>query len=408
MGTPATTRIANENDYIEHHTRWDGFPSEIKVRLMGLVENWEAAIENIKEKLDEDTKGTVSLKKWVTDFEHTLNNYKENPTIEMTSMLLCFHSFSHHHILPIKSTGNLLSYWGEGEPDITAQLINGELTCTVREDEYDDNDELIESTSQPLIEVVRKELSTDFKVMRIYGVDKDGSIDDDNYVDFKYKDISEEDLFTSIIHLPLFLRDIYTVTKLSRTEKEAMNRVDALTSAFQKLAEFYQPTNEYKRFGVPKKDVVRNTKARKQSIEDSLDNAQSMIPFDLDITSLGNHIALANPGKVLPVTKGERLSDYAITFKVGMYDDRNNSIYCSIPNKSEDDMKALLKETILSFDHKVHHFNHYNKVDSIGDEIQFSQLLCEEVFYGVPYEETIINLMENQYSIEINDILESK
>lgn len=50
MGTPATTRIASENDYIEHHTRWDGYPDDIKKNIISMVERWELSIEFLKKK----------------------------------------------------------------------------------------------------------------------------------------------------------------------------------------------------------------------------------------------------------------------------------------------------------------------------------------------------------------------
>lgn len=398
MGTPATTRIANENDYIEHHTRWDGFPEEIKERMISMSDRWEFAIDQLKEKLNDDSQGTVSLTKWVADFEQALNDYKENPTIEMSSMLLCFLSFAHHHILPSKSTADMLSYWGEGFPDITAQLLNGEFTYSIEDD-----------GPQPVVEVVRKEIAAEFKVMRIYAVDENGKLMDENYVDFKYKNMNEEELFASIIHLPLFLRDIYTLTKMSKTEKKSLEyKLDPLTIMLQKMAEFYKPTTEYLRFGSSEGDVVRTKEERLDAIHESLEWCHSMIPFDLDITSFGTHIAFTNPGNVLPVTKGERLSDYDISFKVAMYDGRNNYIYCNIPNKEEPEMLTLLNDVVLHFDYRMHRFNNYHKVDNVAEPIQFSKLLSDEVFLGLAYEETIVKLMENQQCMEMNDVLESK
>jgi hypothetical protein len=398
MGTPATTRIANENDYIEHHTRWDGFPEEIKYKMISMSDRWEFAIEQLKEKLNDDNQGTVGLTKWVEDFEQALIDYKTNPKIDMSSMLLCFHSFAHHHVLPTKTNDDILSYLGEDSPDITAQILNGEFTYTFDED-----------GNQPVVEVIRKEIPAEFKVMRIHAIDDDGKLVDDNYVDFKYKNISEDDLFASIIHLPLFLRDIYTLTKMTRTEKKSLvGQLDPLTMLLQKMAEFYKPTTEYVRFSSSEVDAIRTKAERLQSIQESLEAAQSMIPFDLDITSFGSQIAFANPGNVLPLTKGEQLSEYDISFKVGLFESRLNYIYCNIPNKEENDMLALLNDVVLHFDYRMHRFNTYHKVDNIGDNVQFSKLLSDEVFFGMPYEATIINLMENQQSMEMNELLESK
>jgi hypothetical protein len=398
MGTPATTRIASENDYIEHHTRWDGYPDDIKKNIISMVDRWQLSVESLKENLNDDSQGTVTLNQWVTDFEKTINDYKANPTIEMSSMLLCFLSFAHHHVLPHATTDDLMSYWGENEPNITAQLINGLFTYTTDEE-----------GNQPTVEVVRKEIPAEFKVMRIYAIDKDGKLLDDNYVDFKYKNISEEALFSSVIQLPLFLRDIYTLTKMSKTEKKSLDyTLHPLTAMLQKMAEFYKPTNEYVRFGGSEGDKVRTKEERLKTIELSSDWVHSMIPFDLDITSFGSHIAFTNPGNVLPLTKGECLSEYEISFKVGMFDNRMNYIYCNIPNKDESEMLQLLNDTVLHFDYRNHRFNTYHKVDNVGENIQFSQLVADEVFLGMPYEETIINLMENQQSIEMNDLLDSK
>ena len=104
----------------------------------------------------------------------------------------------------------------------------------------------------------------------------------------------------------------------------------------------------------------------------------------------------------------KQISEYDISFKVAIFDSRLNYIYCNIPNKEENDMLDLLNDVVLHFDYRVHRFNTYHKVDNVGDTIQFSKLISDEIFLGLPYESTIINLMENQQSIEINDLLESK
>lgn len=398
MGTPATTRIANEHDYIEHHTRWDGHPEEIKEKMIAMIERWAVSVEMLKEKLNDDSQGTVTIEKWVTEFEQALNDYKSNPMIDMSSMLLCFHSFAHHHVLPSKTNEDTFSYFGAGTPDITAQLLNGDFTYTLNE-----------NGNQPVVDVVRKEIPTEFKVMRIHPINKDGKLIDDNYVDFKYRNITEEELFSSIIHLPILLRDLYTFAKISKTEKKFLGyQLDPLRNLFQKMADFYKPTNEYVRFINSGVDCVRTKDERLDSIKRSLEYVDSMIPFDLDITSFGTQIAFANPGNVLPLTKGEEMSEYDISFKVAIFDSRLNYIYCNIPNKEENDMLDLLNDVVLHFDYRVHRFNTYHKVDNVGDTIQFSKLISDEIFLGLPYESTIINLMENQQSIEINDLLESK
>lgn len=408
MGTSATTRIANEHDYIEHHTRWDGFPDEIVQYMKKLSSNWEDAIELFKEKLNDDSLGTIGLTEWVADFERLLKTHQECPTIETTSLLLCFLSFTHHHVLPHKAPNDLLSYWGEESPDVTAQLINGAFTYTKTDEDDDDEEENREAINQPEVNVVVKKISDDFKVMRIYALNKEGQLNEADYVDFKYKDITEEDLFSSVLHLPLFLRDIYTLTKISRTERTNMqSKLDVLTQLFQKIAEFYQPTTEYIRYGRDSNDKVRTLVERKKSISASLDNADSMIPFDLYTASFGNHIALANPGKVLPLTKGESLSAYSVSFKVAIFDNRLNSVYCNIVNKSEEEMLTLLNDVTLRFDYRMHRFNNYHKVDNISEKIEFLQLICDETYLGIHYEETLISLMENQYSIEMNNLLES-
>lgn len=408
MGTPATTRIANEHDYIEHHTRWDGFPDEIIGYMKKLSSNWENALELFKEKITDDSQGTVGLTEWASNFQKLIEQHEKEPTIETTSLLLCFLSFTHHHVLPHKAPDDLLSYWGEEEPDVTAQLINGVFTYS-KSDEYNDEDEEnTEAVEQPEVNVVVKNIPDDFKVMRIYHLNKEGQLTEDDYVDFKYKDITEEDLFASVLHLPLFLRDVYTLTKITRTERKNKDyKDDSLTRLFQKIAEFYQPTSEYIRYGRDSHDKIRTLAERKKSISDSLDNADSMIPFDLYTSSLGNHIALANPGKVFPLTKGESLSEYTVSFKVAMFDNRLNSIYCNIPNKSEEEMLSLLNDVTLRFDFRMHRFNNYHKVDNISEQIEFLQLICDETYLGIHYEETLISLMENQYSIEMNNLLES-
>lgn len=398
MGTHASTRIANEHDYIEHHTRWDGFPPEIVESIQSLPTAWQTAIENIKEKLNADELGTFALKNWAISFEKLLNDYIEKPTIEATSLLLCFLSFSHHHVLPNAASNDLLGYWGEDNPDVTAQLLGNSFVYTYQED-YD-ADEVV----HPTIELASKQITSEFKVMRIYSVDNDGNMLDTDYVDFKYKNMTEEELFSTVLKLPLFMRDLYTVTKMSSSEKEAIDHdIDSLVSLTRKLSQFYKPTSEYALYSRNENDKIRNKNERKKSIEDTKDYAVSMIPFDLDVTTLGTHISLSQPGNIFPLTKAERLGRYEISFKVGLYSSRLNDIFCNIPNKEADEVVELVQSVANHYEERINHFDHYHKIDSI-DNIQFMKLEQNEVFYGISYEETLIKLMENQYLIEMNDL----
>jgi len=387
MGTHASTRIANEHDYIEHHTRWDGFPPEIVESIKSLPTAWQEAIDNIKEKLNSDEQGTFSLKDWTVSFEKLLHEYTANPTIEAASVLLCFLSFSHHHVLPNKASDDLLNYWGEGNPDVTAQLVGNDFVYTYQED-YDADDVV-----HPTIEPKPKQISPEFKVMRIYAINNEGKLLDTDYVDFKYKNLTEEDLFKTVLTLPL-----------SRTECNALDSIDSLVRLTRKLSAFYKPSGEYALYR-REEDKPRSLDERKNSIEESVDYALSMIPFDLDVTAFGKHITLAQPGNIYPLTKGERLSHYDISFKIGIYDGRMNQVYCNIPNKDEEDISDLVQNIANYYGQRCDHFDHYHKIDSIED-IQFIKLIHDDVFYGINYEETLIKLMENQYLIEINQLKE--
>jgi hypothetical protein len=399
MGTPSNTRISNESDYIDHYTRWDGFHSEIHDVMNSAVSDWEVALSNLKDKLSNEQYGTVSINEWIEIFEKNLAVYKQQPTIDFTSFLHCIRSFSHHHVLPTHFNNKTdLSSNLTNDIDFTAHLANQTFAYSY---------ESI-SIEHPIIEVKRKDIDPEYKVLRIYEIDENGLVNNNEWTDFKYKNLDEQQIFSNILKLPLFLRDIYTLTKMSATEQASCHyNLDVITRLMTKLSQFYQPTSEYSRFTRDRKNDVRSVKERKKSVDVTIDDAVHMLPFDLYPGSLGTQIMLANAGNILPLTKAESLSDYDISFKVGLYGDRMSHIFCYIPNNKDDETLDWLNGLAAEYNNQIHYFDNYHTVNTITDSVQFVKLIANtEEFVGLAYQKTIIDLMENQYSIEVNLLLE--
>lgn len=418
MGTHATTRIATENDYIEHHTRWDGFPTEIAYAINHSISRWKQSVIILKEKLkDHDS---AILQEWIADLEDFLNKSESNLTLEAASVMLCNRSFTAHHILPFSAPDNLLSYWGKGNPDLTAFIKDNKFDFKTHYEESEDyEDDSLDSVEQEIeipngaidsISVIPKRISSEYKVARVYNnSDTSGSPD---YVDIKYKDISEIDLVKKIIRLPQLMRDIYSVIKAPiSVQYDNMNTYNLpIFSLVNKLGYFYTPTKNYSRFRSRydnEKDTARTSKGREQDKLSVLDDIRSLIPFDFSIENVSIHLSLATMNKVAPLTEAERLSDYPISlFIVVGQDSRLSKLYASIPELNYDSHISVLDECMNEIkEHEIKYKTQHNlSIENlnIGEYLHGTDVEGKP-FIGFNYESNLVDLMLDEYDIELQN-----
>lgn len=283
MGTHACTRIQSKDDYIEMHTRWDGFPTEIKQTLKTLNQEWLATAKFVLERvaLLDDTHPLKYLEKWAKN----LRNYTNQPnTIEKISTLLCARCFVHHHVIPhaTASSQETIGYWGAGSPDVIALL--------------DDAGKMTFSLKKKLECVNGRKLGDEWNIIRI----EDEEEDEPRYIYLKTKLTDVRQLYEMLYQLPFFWRDFHTLNRVQVYNMDYKAEYPYPIKTYsRKIAEFYNPPEGY---GLSYK------KAR--SLAEKIEDTESMIPFDMWINTFATHLMMQNPGVFEPLTAAEDQFDY--------------------------------------------------------------------------------------------------
>ncbi len=361
MGTHATLRIQKSNDYIELHSRWDGFPQEMIENLFNLEEDYTKIIDFIKYNI-KDNDGFSILKEWINDFEKLIENYKKNKNIELTTLLFSTRSFSHFSPLPHKAEESLLDYWGKDEPDLALYLENFSFLGEVYDEE---NDDYI-TQEIPKVSVIKKDIEDKYKILRIY------SSEEEAYLDLKYYNLEDKEVIEKILLLPFFLKEITTVFEHNLNLKNNI----IWNSLFRTLTSFYNSKNEssrYYRFG------FRNDK---ELLEDLI----SSIPFDIFVNQLSIHLMLLFAGKMLPITNAEALSDYKPDIILNLKNDRLSNISFDISNQNLDIQN--IKSNLNNFEAQ---YSKQFKVSPI--DVDYIKLNNNFVFFN--YETSLLKIFKN-------------
>lgn len=392
MGTPAATRMVKNNDYIGFHTRWDGDLEEMKNQILKMPEDWQKSIDLFKNVLKEDDFGTSNIKEWLLDLEKTLEDYKTNPTLETATLFYSGRSFTHHLPNPVKASGDLLDYWGADSPDL---VVN-----------YDtDKIKFRKPNISKSFELRDIEIDSKYSIFRI--INEDG----DSYSDLKFAGISKEELIKEILLLPLFWRDLYTVSKkvedeLIATKVEyAVQRSSSkpILKLCSKLKYFYNATKNYA-------SLINSSSATNERLtpEEKIKNKNdiheivtSLITFDMYVNALTMHIIMRFPGKVYPLTFGESNLNKEPMFNLYLTDHRLSGIYFDL--KIDD---QSITETIDEFKIREKKFcDYYNLKDIPSYQMKYFN---NSNGIGIGYEETIIEVMNNQREIEIKELENKK
>lgn len=385
MGTHACTRICNEKDYLELHTRWDGFEEEIKHDIENISKDWQNSISYMDSKINND-KINRSIFSWLNNLKLLLKEHKKNPNIENTSKLLCMSSFSHHHVYPNSISQDTLKYWGKNNPTVVAEIEKSKIKFSQHKD----------------MKIEPKEIVNDYRVMRIYD-EEDNNI----FIDLKYKDISERKLFNKILTLPLFWRDFYTCFKCPEILKDSSDFVySPIFKLMNKFVYFYSPTNKYTHeYKENKKDIAINTKKKKEKFfENVTQTIRRLGPFDMFVNSLATHIIFRLPVNVEPLTESEQLSDYKISFNVKINSrSRFSALTCNIPALSEQENQSLLNNISYKYIKQEKNFMKKNNLHENNHVFNFISLSNDNSYVGIIYEEMFQVLMESQRELEMKE-----
>lgn len=392
MGTPAATRIEKDNDYISLHTRWDGDLDCMKEQVLEITNEWENSINLFKEVLEKGDFGTSNLKEWIINLEKTLEDYKKNPTIETATLFYSARSFTHHLPNPNKAESNLLNHWGAESPDL---IIN-----------YDSEDiKFTKPKTKQKFNCKEKELSKEYEVFRIK------SSDGESYIDMKFKEISKEEIVKEILLLPLFWRDLYTISKIiespildSKDKNIYYNHKNKpIFKLFDKLKYFYSPIKKYSNLVQSRNanNNIFNDKEKKEANEYIIEDLLSLIPFDMYVNALSVHIMLRFSGKIFPLTFGESKLNKEPMFNVYLTDRSLSSIYFDL--KIED---QIITKTIDEFKIREKKFcDYYDLKDIPSYQMKYFN---NGNGIGIGYEENIVEIMKTQRDIEIKELENKK
>lgn len=411
MGTPAATRISKNNDYIELHTRWDGIPDVIKDQILNIPVEWQTSIDLFKKSIVDTAFETPLIREWLMDLETTLQEYVQSPDLEKAALFFAGRSFVHHHPLPVDTgDSDLLEYWGKGNPDVVAKL--GDTITFEQSEHYNEDDDLVESDVSA-VDLFAKNINKDYKVLRIAMVELDDEtgemIPTHSYIDLKYKNINEDELRGEILLLPLFWRDLYTVSKkvedaLNKSgDKKHFNQMmnKPLLKLTRKLKSFYTTTKKYTAFGCDPTDKVFTSKEKIEARENIIDLVEGLIPFDMYTNSLATQLAVRFPGKVFFMTASENLSNPMPDMTVYLSGDGMSKLFVTVNDEHEatqflNDVQSTFKarESKFLLDHNL--VDNQKTYPLIHDD--------KNLLIGIDYEMTVIDVMENQRDIELNNL----
>jgi hypothetical protein len=388
MGTHACTRIQKDGDFIEMHTRWDGFPDEIKANLKGAVASWEALSSYTLEQIKEKGLVLPELEKWAKDVQVWMQDVKANPTAEAYAAMLCNESFNHHHVLPVhtEASADTLDYWGYDNPDVV-MTIKGQ------------DDFLYTKKSKINASKVKETpVSEEFFMVRIKD-ESEANVGADNlqehtFLDIKVKDMTQDEFRQVVLSLPVFWLELHNLVRqpaFDRENEEVRNQQFAFykenplvrSISDYKLQHFYSASKKY--------DDMRDGVLRSQ--EKLLDNICSSIPFDFGSNVLASHLYFLSAGKIQPMTRGEELwasKQSADKFlQVGVLNDeqRTNLIVMqdSKLEMSADWLNTYVDSTVERFTRLT---NQLNKDFTYGVQPQY--VITEGKNVGFNYEKSML------------------
>lgn len=350
MGTHACTRIQNDNDYIEMHTRWDGFPQEIKESLNNLFNDWEATHAKLVET------ATVidcsNYHEWIKDLGQFITQTKAMPTVESMSALFCMKSLVHHHVLPFsnKESKELNDYWGESNPDVVAIVKGNDITFNKKKK--------IKNAKENSIE-------DGFSIVRLQTLEAEGV-----FVDVKVKNFNEQEFLNTVFTLPQLWRNFHFSTRVKQSDYK--NTTNIVHGYNNKFTQFYNTPKGYAVFS--SKNI--------NSKEDIIDNIMSIIPFDFYVNTLATHLFMRSPGNILPLTKGQQNHNIEPVATVEIYGNRLHLL--AVEFASMPDLET--KKDML-----------YKMVDYLK---QNEQPFCEKYDIDLEYNELL--LLQDKYKLALD------
>lgn len=398
MGTHACTRIQKDNDFVEMHTRWDGFPDEIKKAFKNSIYEWTSLSNYVLEQIKEKKLNLPEMEQWAKDIQSWVKNTKENPTIEAYSAMLCSRSFNHHHVLPVKTqaSSKTVEYWGYDEPDVVI-TINGK-------DDFNYGKKLKINSKK----VEEKPVGDEFFMVRIKDDSEEyvgnSNFQNHTFLDLKVKGMTKDEFNQMMLSLPVFWLELHSLVRQpgwDRENKEAINKQLSFYQEYPlvrnlsdyKLQMFYSPSKEYANIG----------DGRLKTNQDLIDGVCAQIPFDFSSSALATHLYFLSAGKIQPMTRGEELwaskQDARVFLQLSVIEDneRTNLIIME-ENKvqlSADWLKIYIEKNNQRFDNLVNQTNPNFKFD-----FEPTYIITKNKNVGFNYEKNMLSYFHLLTSID--------
>lgn len=288
MGSSTSTKIVDNNDSINVFTRWDGFKEDIGNDLNNLSEIWSNQIYLIKKLFNEKGDlGTYGIKEWIVDMELLINNYSLNKTVDTACVLLSNINLNHNRPIPYAGDKEYLNYLGFKQAD---NIYNIKKNTFVENYKKKRDNQSIDNLK-------------DFKICEISSEGK-------QKIGFKFKDLTEEEILLDICLIPLFIRDIYTISKeffyKKKYDHSFFEKINIRSVPFLKyclkLNMLYSPTSHY---SIRENDKVFTEEEKEADLKNKIYEAIAFSPLEFNDGTLINFLSLKHPGKILPLTNNE-------------------------------------------------------------------------------------------------------
>ena len=387
MGTNATIRLTDNIDYIEAYTQHDGTIDKFKQTTESLISEWESSLSYFREKIAKAPQGVLGMEEWANSLEKLIIDFKENPTIDKMMALICSKSLHHYTPFPVLTNGSYLNFLNENNPNFVFNIKSKEINVR----NY--NEKVTNFDIKP------KKIDEIYKILRIKIGDENGNIKEAAYLDLKYKDISEEELFQHITQLPMFWRDFYYTCK-TKNDRDYSNKKNNVEYITRQLNSYYVPKKEYSFLLFEYFEMGEDYDSRMKRASRAASEIENQ---SLSMDVLAVHLMTSLPGKILPLTNSERLDHYDISFNICICGEKMKMVFCEIPSFSDEQISELHNKVIDLMMAKEVRFLFLNKVDSIFKDIYQYSLNGSPRYLGGDYQVGIIKLMETQTMIEINE-----
>lgn len=345
--------IKNKNDciLIENSTETKNFTPEMTQSQL--------FVEAMRRELSQNDHGTFDMRLWLSMFEkNTLGNQE---SLETKAILLTLKEFN---------STKLASYNSH-------QLNTLDLPLSQ------------EKSIENLLE--------GYKVIRLYNTrlsddNKKQSLDLTHFVDLKYQDITEDELFKSIMQIPLFLRDILTLTRHQENS--------VLASLNNWLSNYYAPFDKAVS-ALSEMEGIGTRTLTYDRIKNKLNNNSYC---DFDNSQLATLLCFMLPGKVMPMTYHESKAVVKIDIKTCVTE--KATVLCHVPNYETEDYDTVFSAIINLYQYRESQFVNTNRLDRLKTDFRIVGVPGLGGYYGLKFDHELLNCLENQRQLEIKESLD--